>query len=189
MRTADQPIRISLFAPDGPDGPGDRRRRSPRIRGFAIDQDHGDVLVDFSAPGRAAGEPRPRGCRPDIPILVGTTGLDDVADKRHRSRRRARSRSCARRTPRSASPCSRDLVERAAARARARLGHRDRRDASPQQGRRAVGHRADARPVGGQGRGKTLPERGRDRHRPHARSRARSASPRCAAARSPATMT
>jgi 4-hydroxy-tetrahydrodipicolinate reductase len=49
MRTADQPIRITLFAPN--------RRMGKAIAaavaeepGFALDQDHGDVLVDFSAP-------------------------------------------------------------------------------------------------------------------------------------------
>ena len=46
--------------------------------GFAIDQDHGDVLVDFSAPD-ALHASLDRAVSAGIPILVGTTGLDDVA--------------------------------------------------------------------------------------------------------------
>jgi len=49
--------------------------------GFAIDQDHGDVLVDFSAP-TALAESLGRAVSAKIPILVGTTGLDDQADAR-----------------------------------------------------------------------------------------------------------
>jgi len=48
---------------------------------FAIDQDHGDVLIDFSAPaGLQASLDRAVSCR--IPVLVGTTGLDETADER-----------------------------------------------------------------------------------------------------------
>jgi len=43
---------------------------------FAIDQDHGDVLVDFSAPA-ALPASLDRAIAANIPILVGTTGLTD----------------------------------------------------------------------------------------------------------------
>jgi 4-hydroxy-tetrahydrodipicolinate reductase len=78
MRTADQPIRISLFAPNGRMG----KAIAAAVRedsGFAIDQDHGDVLVDFSAPD-ALQESLDRAISGGIPILVGTTGLDAKAD-------------------------------------------------------------------------------------------------------------
>jgi 4-hydroxy-tetrahydrodipicolinate reductase len=48
---------------------------------FAIDQDHGDVLVDFSAPG-ALQASLDRAVSAGIPILIGTTGLDESADAR-----------------------------------------------------------------------------------------------------------
>ena len=49
MRTADQPIRISLFAPNGRMGQAIAAAAADDPH-FAIDQDHGDVLVDFSSP-------------------------------------------------------------------------------------------------------------------------------------------
>ena len=80
MRTDEQPIRISLFAPEG--------RMSKAIAvavaddpGFAIDQDHGDVLIDFSAPA-ALQASLDRAVSAGVPILIGTTGLDDLADRR-----------------------------------------------------------------------------------------------------------
>ena len=48
---------------------------------FAIDEDHGDVLVDFSAPS-ALQASLDRAVAAGIPILVGTTGLDDFATRR-----------------------------------------------------------------------------------------------------------
>ena len=80
MRTADQPIRISLFAPNGRMG----RAIAAAIgedAGFALDEDHGDVLVDFSS---AAALPASldRAVSAGIPILIGTTGLDETADAR-----------------------------------------------------------------------------------------------------------
>ena len=59
MRTADQPIRISLIAPNGRMGQAIAAAVADDP-GFALDQEHGDVLVDFSAPAALAGEPRPR---------------------------------------------------------------------------------------------------------------------------------
>jgi 4-hydroxy-tetrahydrodipicolinate reductase len=75
MRDPDQPIRISLFAPEG------RMGKAIAVAvdgdpGFAIDQEHGDVLVDFSAPD-ALRASLDRALSAAIPILVGTTGLQD----------------------------------------------------------------------------------------------------------------
>ena len=80
MRTADQPIRISLFAPKGRMGKAIAAAVAEDAR-FAVDQDHGDVLVDFSAPD-ALGASLERAVSASIPILVGTTGLDQSADER-----------------------------------------------------------------------------------------------------------
>jgi len=80
MRTDEQPIRISLFAPNGRMGRAiaDAVAENPD---FAIDQEHGDVLVDFSAPS-ALQASLDRAVNAGIPILVGTTGLDDFASRR-----------------------------------------------------------------------------------------------------------
>ncbi|HUP67349.1 MAG TPA: dihydrodipicolinate reductase C-terminal domain-containing protein [Sphingomicrobium sp.] len=78
MRTADQPIRISLTAPNGRMG----KAIASAIDGdpaFAIDQDHGDVLVDFSVPA-ALPESLDRAISGGVPVLIGTTGLDAGAD-------------------------------------------------------------------------------------------------------------
>jgi len=80
MRTADQPIRISLFAPNGRMGKAIAMAVADDP-GFEIDQDHGDVLVDFSAPD-ALQDSLDRAISAGIPILVGTTGLDENADER-----------------------------------------------------------------------------------------------------------
>jgi 4-hydroxy-tetrahydrodipicolinate reductase len=80
MRTADQPIRISLVAPNGRMGQAiaDAAADDPT---FALDQDHGDVIVDFSAPA-ALQASLDRAVAANVPILVGTTGLDELADRR-----------------------------------------------------------------------------------------------------------
>ncbi|MFL6731488.1 MAG: 4-hydroxy-tetrahydrodipicolinate reductase [Sphingomicrobium sp.] len=80
MRTADQPIRISLFAPDGRMGKAIAAAVA-EDPGFAIDQDQADVLVDFSAPA-ALQASLDRAVSAGVPILVGTTGLDELADQR-----------------------------------------------------------------------------------------------------------
>jgi 4-hydroxy-tetrahydrodipicolinate reductase len=49
--------------------------------GYALDADHGDVLVDFSAPEALAAS-LDRAVRAAVPILIGTTGLDDFASRR-----------------------------------------------------------------------------------------------------------
>jgi 4-hydroxy-tetrahydrodipicolinate reductase len=79
MRTADQPIRVSLVAPDGRMGQAIARAAAD-ASGFAIDQDHGDVLVDFSVPA-ALGASLDRAVSAGVPLLVGTTGLDQQADR------------------------------------------------------------------------------------------------------------
>jgi 4-hydroxy-tetrahydrodipicolinate reductase len=73
MRTADQPVRISLIAPNGRMGKAIARAVADDPN-FAIDQDHGDVLVDFSAPD-ALDASLDRAISANVPILVGTTGL------------------------------------------------------------------------------------------------------------------
>jgi len=45
-------------------------------RAFALDPDHGDVLIDFSAPA-ALQASLDRAIAANVPILVGTTGLSD----------------------------------------------------------------------------------------------------------------
>src|SRR5687768_11751021 len=80
MRTAEQPIRITLFAPKGRMGKA-IAAAAAEDAGFAIDQDHGDVLVDFSAPS-ALQSSLDRAISAGVPILIGTTGLDDFAGRR-----------------------------------------------------------------------------------------------------------
>jgi 4-hydroxy-tetrahydrodipicolinate reductase len=80
MRTADQPIRVSLTAPNGRMGQA-IAAAAAEDPGFAIDQDHGDVLVDFSAPA-ALQASLDRAISARVPILIGTTGLDQIADQR-----------------------------------------------------------------------------------------------------------
>jgi len=73
MRTADQPIRISLFAPNGRMGKAIANAVAENP-GFAVDGDHGDVIVDFSAPD-ALRQSLDRAIAANVPILIGTTGL------------------------------------------------------------------------------------------------------------------
>ncbi|MBA3511402.1 4-hydroxy-tetrahydrodipicolinate reductase [Sphingomonas sp.] len=80
MRTDQQPIRITLFAPKGRMGEAIAAAAADDP-GFAIDQDHGDVLVDFSAPS-ALQSSLDRAVSAGVPIIVGTTGLDDLAGRR-----------------------------------------------------------------------------------------------------------
>lgn len=77
MRTADQPIRISLFAPNGRMGKAIAAAVAEDPN-FALDDDHCDVLVDFSAPS-ALQASLDRAVSAGIPVLIGTTGLDDSA--------------------------------------------------------------------------------------------------------------
>ncbi len=80
MRIAEQPIRISLIAPNGRMGKAIAAAAADDP-GFEIDNDRGDVLVDFSAPA-ALPMSLDRAISTGVPILLGTTGLDEIADKR-----------------------------------------------------------------------------------------------------------
>ncbi len=77
MRTKEQPIRVTLFAPTGRMGQAIAAAVADDP-GFAIDPDNGDVLIDFSAPS-ALQASLDRALSASIPIVVGTTGLDDLA--------------------------------------------------------------------------------------------------------------
>ena len=128
---------------------------------FAIASDHGDVLVDFSAPAALAGSLE-RALSAGVPILIGTTGLDDMADRRIAEAAKEVAVLRAANTSLGVAVLA-DLVERAAA----ALGpdwdieilemhHRGKADA-PSGTALALGHAAAA------GRGGELPaERGRD---------------------------
>lgn len=50
-------------------------------RAVALDDDHADVLIDFSSPA-ALPASLDRATRANIPMLIGTTGLDDFASRR-----------------------------------------------------------------------------------------------------------
>jgi len=80
MRSDEQPIRLTLIAPNGRMGRA-IQQAAEEDAGFAIDQDHGDVIVDFSAPA-ALQASLDRAVNAGVPILVGTTGLDDLASRR-----------------------------------------------------------------------------------------------------------
>ena len=75
MRTDQQPVRIALFAPDGRMGKAIRAAIAddPDVE---LDNDHGDVLVDFSAPD-ALRASLDRAVSAGVPLLIGTTGLID----------------------------------------------------------------------------------------------------------------
>src|SRR6185503_12607090 len=80
MRTKEQPLRITLFAPNGRMGQAIAAAVA-EDPGFALDPDHGDVLVDFSVPS-ALQASLDRAVSAAIPILIGTTGLDELAGQR-----------------------------------------------------------------------------------------------------------
>jgi 4-hydroxy-tetrahydrodipicolinate reductase len=80
MPGPDEPIRIALFAPNGRMGKAIAMAIADDPA-FAIDQDHPDVLVDFSSP-EGLSDSLDHALSVGIPILVGTTGLDEAADKR-----------------------------------------------------------------------------------------------------------
>jgi len=75
-----QPIQISIVAPEGRMGKAIAAAAADDDR-FVIDQDRGDVLVDFSAPA-ALEASLDHAVSAHIPILIGTTGLDHLADAR-----------------------------------------------------------------------------------------------------------
>lgn len=75
MGSTEKPVRISLFAPNGRMGKAIAAAVA-EDSGFVIDQDHADVLVDFSVPA-ALAKSLERAVSANLPILVGTTGLDE----------------------------------------------------------------------------------------------------------------
>ena len=80
MRTDQQALRITLTAPGGRMG----RAIADAVEasdGYELSADHGDVLVDFSAPAALAAN-LDRAVSAGTPILIGTTGLDDFAERR-----------------------------------------------------------------------------------------------------------
>jgi 4-hydroxy-tetrahydrodipicolinate reductase len=80
MRNDALPIRIALFAPGGRMGQA-IAAAAEADPGVIVDNDHGDVLVDFSAP-TALQFSLDRAVSAGVPILIGTTGLDELAEKR-----------------------------------------------------------------------------------------------------------
>ena len=73
MRTDQQPVRIALFAPEGRMGKAIAAAIADDP-GFELDNDRGDVLVDFSAPD-ALRASLDRAVSAAVPLLIGTTGL------------------------------------------------------------------------------------------------------------------
>jgi 4-hydroxy-tetrahydrodipicolinate reductase len=80
MRPNNQPLTLTLIAPEGRMGKA-IAEAVMEDRAFSIDPDHGDVIVDFSAPEALAASLE-RSVRAAVPILIGTTGLDDLASRR-----------------------------------------------------------------------------------------------------------
>ena len=161
------------------------RRRSTDDPGFAIDLDHGDVLVDFSSPA-ALQASLDRAVSAGIPILVGTTGLDDISLRRHRRSSEAHSGL---RAPTLRSASAAPLAGRARGARSARRGT----SRSPRRttARRSTLRRArpccsPRRPRKGAAPCSRLTVTASDR--PQSRARGRSASPLSAAERSPASM-
>jgi 4-hydroxy-tetrahydrodipicolinate reductase len=78
MATDEKPIRIALVAPNGRMG---RAITAAAAEDPAVEIDNhcGDVLVDFSSPA-ALQSGLQRAVAAGVPILIGTTGLDESAD-------------------------------------------------------------------------------------------------------------
>ena len=79
MQSAGQPISISLFAPDGRMGKAIVAAAAEDGE-VTVDNERGDVLVDFSSPS-ALPQSLNRAVSEGIPILVGTTGLNEAASE------------------------------------------------------------------------------------------------------------
>ena len=80
MRPSNQPLRLTLIAPTGRMGKAIAAAVADNPR-FVLNDDRGDVIVDFSVPNALAAS-LDRAVRASVPILVGTTGLDDLANRR-----------------------------------------------------------------------------------------------------------
>lgn len=74
-----QPLRICLIAPNGRMGKAIAALAAET--GVIVDPDECDVLIDFSAPA-ALQASLDRAVSSGVPILIGTTGLDESADER-----------------------------------------------------------------------------------------------------------
>jgi 4-hydroxy-tetrahydrodipicolinate reductase len=72
-------VRLVLFAPNGRMGKA-IAAAAAETEGFEIAEGSGDVLIDFSAPAGLEAS-LGRAVTAGIPILVGTTGLDERADE------------------------------------------------------------------------------------------------------------
>jgi 4-hydroxy-tetrahydrodipicolinate reductase len=72
--------RIALFAPNGRMGKAVAMAVADDA-GFTIDQDRPEVLIDFSSP-TGLPDSLNRAVSAGIPILIGTTGLDEAAGER-----------------------------------------------------------------------------------------------------------
>ena len=79
MQVADQPIRINLTASNGRMGKAIAAAAADD-GGFILDDADPEVLLDFSAPA-ALGTSLERATSAGIPIVVGTTGLDEEHQK------------------------------------------------------------------------------------------------------------
>jgi 4-hydroxy-tetrahydrodipicolinate reductase len=79
VSSTDLPIHISLVAPNGRMGKAIAAAAAEDST-FTIDQEHGDVLLDFSAPA-ALETSLERAKSAGVPILIGTTGLNDEHGK------------------------------------------------------------------------------------------------------------
>ncbi len=75
MRTDQQPLRFTLYAPRGRMGRAIAAAVEP-ADDVTIDPDHGDVLIDFSSPDGLRSS-LDQAVSAAIPILVGTTGLTE----------------------------------------------------------------------------------------------------------------
>lgn len=80
MRTDLQPVRLSLIAPNGRMGRAIQEAVEHEA-GFILDQEHADVIVDFSSAEALQGS-LDRAVGAAVPILVGTTGLDATATEK-----------------------------------------------------------------------------------------------------------
>lgn len=80
MRPSNQPLHLTLIAPNGRMGKAIAAAVDDDPS-FALDDDRGDIIVDFSAPEALAAS-LDRAIRAGVPVLVGTTGLDDLANRR-----------------------------------------------------------------------------------------------------------
>ncbi len=78
MRTDQQPVRIALFAPGGRMGQAIKGAIA-EDPGFELDNDHGEVLVDFSSPD-ALRASLDRAVSAGVALLIGTTGLTEEHD-------------------------------------------------------------------------------------------------------------